>query len=80
MDDVVAVLEACKLTIGEASVISAGLLEKVSERQFRFLVKCMPALLRKLDVPNKTLQSRKASFHDAIQVIYDAKEIIKDVK
>jgi hypothetical protein len=79
MDDVTAVLEACELTVGEAGVIAAGLLKRVSDRQFRFLTKCMPALLHKLDVPNKILQSRTASFQDAIRVIHETKEIISEM-
>jgi hypothetical protein len=80
MDDVIAVLEVCQLTIGEASVIAVGLLKKVSECQFRFLSKCMPVLLGKLDVPNEILQSRTASFADAIRVIHDVKEIIEQMR
>ena len=80
MNDVTTVLDKCQHTIGEASIIAVGLLKKVSERQFHFLVKCLPALLRNLDVPNKILQSRTASFQNAIRVIHEVKEMVEEMR
>lgn len=80
MTDVTAALEACQQLTGEAGVIAVGLLNKVSEPQFRFLAKCLPVLLRKLDVPNKILQSCIASFQDAILLTAEAKQVIQEMR
>jgi hypothetical protein len=80
MEDVVEVLRMCDLKSGETGVIATGLLKRVTGVQFRFLAKCMPTLLEKLDVPNKALQPCKASFEDALQLIAETKQMICDMK
>ena len=80
MEDVKEVLNIVAQKSGEIGVIAAGLERKVLDHKFIFLTKCMPALLGKLDSPNKALQSRTATFHEAIDLIKESKGIIVDMK
>jgi len=78
--DVAQVLKACAKKTGEIGVIAVGLETKIVDQQFLFLLKCMPDLLGKLDAPNKALQSRTASFQEAIDLVQETKCIILDMK
>ena len=79
LNDILEILHVCKQKVGETAVLASGLLSRVNELQFRFLAKCIPDLLAKLDVPNKILQSRSASLEDGIRVITEVRGIIVDM-